>query len=237
MLNAIILTLPFSCPPRRDLPRSGEESEPIIPRGRISNYDTFPKLLRKGVASGRIAKIVVVVVVSLLSFQFLTIWGRSLQLDMWSREVKEHQERLEEWKQEMQAHGQEREEWRREREDQRAEFARERLVFERERQEWQRERMAHKPFWGELEHVSPYCLAYNTMEYKARLWNVPLGGDWLEACQGTSQEIHGRTIEKPERCEDRVSFRVSELDIVSLLSLTVLLILGTERRILGALAC
>ncbi|ETW76243.1 hypothetical protein HETIRDRAFT_163000 [Heterobasidion irregulare TC 32-1] len=54
-----------------------------------------------------------------------------------------------------------------------------------------------------MQRVSPYCLAYNTMEYKARLWNVPLGGDWLQACMGTEQKIHNRTVERPDRCEDR----------------------------------
>ena len=94
----------------------------------------------------------------------------------------------------------------------RSAFARERLLFEherrewdRERQEWERERIAHMPFWGEMQRVSPYCLAYNTMEYKARLWNVPLGGDWLQACMGTAHKIHNRTVERPARCEDRVS--------------------------------
>ncbi|ETW76309.1 hypothetical protein HETIRDRAFT_328004 [Heterobasidion irregulare TC 32-1] len=70
---------------------------------------------------------------------------------------------------------------------------------ERERQQWDHEREAHRPYWDQPVRVSPSCSAYGTMEYKARLWNVPPGSDWYQACIGMVQQIHGRTLEKPDR--------------------------------------
>lgn len=84
-------------------------------------------------------------------------------------------------------------------------WKREMQEHERERQQWDHEREAHRPYWDQPVRVSLSCSAYGTMEYKARLWNVPPGSDWYQACIGMAQQIHGRTLEKPDRCEDLVS--------------------------------
>ena len=77
---------------------------------------------------------------------------------------------------------------------------------ERERPQRDHEREAHRPYWDQPVRVSPSCSAYGTMEYKAQLWDVPLGSDWYQASvHRDGATTHGRTLEKPDRCEDLVS--------------------------------
>lgn len=101
------------------------------------------------------------------------------------------------WQQEREAHAAELKAW----QWARVEHERERLIFEEERAQWERERRTHKPFWGTVSLESPFCLAYNTRRYKARLQNLPLGGNWHQACMAAQVEIHGRMLSTPERCE------------------------------------
>lgn len=78
--------------------------------------------------------------------------------------------------------------------------------WQRLRREWEIEKEAHRPYFEEPVLKDVYCRAYNTREYKARLWNVRLPGEnWLGACMSTEVQIHGRTIRQPNRCADEVS--------------------------------
>ncbi|THH11087.1 hypothetical protein EW146_g8165 [Bondarzewia mesenterica] len=120
----------------------------------------------------------------------------------WDQEQQEHQLERERWQYEHKIHEEERRlelaQWQAEREA----HKREREEYERERQEREHERQLHKPFWDDLQLVSSRCLSYNTREYTARLWNVLLGSDWLSACKSEPIDVHGRTLESPDRCED-----------------------------------
>ena len=126
---------------------------------------------------------------ALVVFVVFTV-GRDLypssECGVWQRAREQHAEEVRIW------------------EIERAEHQREREVFDQERAQWEQERRAHKPFWGQTELESPACLAYNTRRYKARLWNIPLGGDWLKACMSTPIEIRGHTFSAPEHCNSDV---------------------------------
>ncbi|EIM83495.1 uncharacterized protein STEHIDRAFT_160075 [Stereum hirsutum FP-91666 SS1] len=93
----------------------------------------------------------------------------------------------------------ERKQWQHQQEDHKKDEER----WQRLRREWEIEKEAHRPYFEEPVLKDVYCRAYNTREYKARLWNVRLPADnWLEACMSTEVKIHGRTIGQPHRCAD-----------------------------------
>lgn len=149
----------------------------------------------------------------------------ALEVQDWQRELEEHnKERLrfiqetgehgakaKEWQHERQLHVQEVAVWRTERasfekdrgffERDREEWENQRGLFEREREEWENQRRTHKSFWDAAVLDSPFCLAYDTRRYKARLRNVGCGLDPLQACMSTRIEIQGRDFATPERCD------------------------------------
>lgn len=45
-------------------------------------------------------------------------------------------------------------------------------------------------------------------QYNARLWDIPFSLDWHKACSLTPVQIHNKSVEAPDRCDDRVSYRV-----------------------------
>ncbi|KAI0921873.1 hypothetical protein AcW2_006721 [Taiwanofungus camphoratus] len=55
-------------------------------------------------------------------------------------------------------------------------------------------------FWDEPK-PGKQCLAYDMCEYSARLWDVPFGSSWREACESMPFQIHNRTFDKPDHCD------------------------------------
>ncbi|KAH8094515.1 hypothetical protein BXZ70DRAFT_947824 [Cristinia sonorae] len=167
----------------------------------------------------RVLALAVIAFMCFSTIQFVYAQGEiQEERRVWERERREHAAEVKVWNQERADHEREgqvfqraREEWQQERKEhaaevvlwnrERAEHEREGEVFQQAREEWQRERKAHKPFWGTVGLQSPSCLAYNTRRYQAKLRNVPLGADWLQACMSTQVEIQGRTFSAPEKCE------------------------------------
>lgn len=99
----------------------------------------------------------------------------------------------------------ERRQWLHEQEVHKKEEERWQQQWQQQREEWEIEKEAHRPYFEEPVLKDVYCRAYNTREYKARLWNVRLPGEnWMEACMSTEVRIHGRTIGQPNRCVDEV---------------------------------
>jgi len=85
----------------------------------------------------------------------------------------------------------------------RATWARDRDDWERERRE--RESVPHVHPAGahwDIPVPSKECHSYGKREYSARLWDIPSGWTWLEACRVTPIRIDGVLINQPDRCED-----------------------------------
>jgi len=95
----------------------------------------------------------------------------------------------------------------------------ERERHQREHERWDRERKEHEGekrredegrgnthfYWGEIEGA-PHCASFGVREYTARLWNIPVGRDWMSACYNQPIQIHNVTIAKPSSCEDKGLF-------------------------------
>lgn len=113
---------------------------------------------------------------------------------VWEEERQQHHRELEKERKRV-------EDWRRE-DDER--YRRER---EEKKKQEEEERQRLGLYWDRIEE-SPFCASYGTREYTAHLSNLPDGYDGLEGCRQTAVEIHGVTLERPVRCEDRVSARV-----------------------------
>ncbi|KAJ3505091.1 hypothetical protein NLJ89_g7596 [Agrocybe chaxingu] len=47
------------------------------------------------------------------------------------------------------------------------------------------------------------CKSYGTRIYSARLWNIPGGMDWKEACEASPITIKGVVYNTPDECEDK----------------------------------
>lgn len=86
----------------------------------------------------------------------------------------------------------------------------ERASWARDRDNWEHERRQR--------HESPYvypseahwdnpqpgqCHSYGKRQYSARLWDIPYTWGWLEACEVTPVKIHGVSINRTDRCENR----------------------------------
>lgn len=82
-----------------------------------------------------------------------------------------------------------------------------------ERKEWEEERSTYLPYFEDLTLGESYCVAFNTREYAARLWNVRFPGDyrWLETCMSTEVKMNGKTIKSPDRCAERFKVCISLL--------------------------
>lgn len=100
----------------------------------------------------------------------------------------------------------------------RVEYESERLVWDkqramwaRDRDDWEKERQGREGFphvypaeaYWDTPVPSKQCHSYGKREYSARLWGIPSGWDWMEACKVTPVKIDGVMIYQADRCEDK----------------------------------
>ncbi|THH19773.1 hypothetical protein EW146_g1444 [Bondarzewia mesenterica] len=193
-------------------------------------YETMPdgdhhSRDKSGASHGHILKtaLCIALLFSTITFFSYLLDTKAAERARWDQEQQEHQLERERWQYEHKIHEEERRLELAQCQAEREAHKREREEYERERQERERERQLHKPFWDDLQLVSSRCLSYNTREYTARLWNVLLGSDWLSACKSEPIDVHGRTLESPDRCEDWTDkrsfppiFRVAQVMVYTL---------------------
>jgi hypothetical protein len=125
------------------------------------------------------------------------------------------------WELEREAMGEEREAMGEEREamgEERSKFEAEfknwqsqRAEWALQREQWQREKKRYDgsypepapgAFWSKPE-IAEKCHSYGKREYTARIWNVPGGWSWENACKTLPNEFHGITFISPDSCENR----------------------------------
>lgn len=89
-------------------------------------------------------------------------------------------------------------------------WAIDRATWARDRDDWERERSEREPVphdypaeahW-DIAVPSERCHSYGKREYSARLWDIPSGWDWMEACKFTPIDIHGIVVHEADRCDD-----------------------------------
>ncbi|KAF8075267.1 hypothetical protein FPV67DRAFT_625232 [Lyophyllum atratum] len=69
----------------------------------------------------------------------------------------------------------------------------------------QQEREQAKLYWVDVRG-EPHCIANGRKGYSARLANLPMFMDKVEACRATPMKINGITYQTPVTCEDRGIF-------------------------------
>jgi hypothetical protein len=124
----------------------------------------------------------------------------------WERERDHMRTERAEFQTELVLQDRERQMWAAERE----EHVREKRQWDIERWEWEREERLHPgrcpvtpagAHW-DVPTSSPQCHSYGKREYSARLWDIPYGWSWVDACNATPINIHGISIRSPDFCED-----------------------------------
>lgn len=109
-----------------------------------------------------------------------------LRNKIWEQELREHEVLKAQWDTENKRYQEDMIKW-----------EAERKAEEKRRKENERRRLGI--YWD--QPFGHQCVEYGTRPYNARLMNVPPGFDGLEACGEMPIVFHGRTIEKPLRCE------------------------------------
>ncbi len=66
--------------------------------------------------------------------------------------------------------------------------------------EWDVDDAACKANWGDLAKNS--CVTNTHRQYSARLWNIPSGQSWQDACNSAPNTVAGTYFAKPTRCKD-----------------------------------
>lgn len=99
--------------------------------------------------------------------------------DEWALENEQHQEERTKWEHWVSARDSEKQKWDEEQAEKRSQIE-----------------------WQGLQRRS--CARYETRDYTATLFHVPLGLNAMEECRGKALQINGRDL-LPSRCEDEVS--------------------------------
>lgn len=145
-----------------------------------------------------------------------------LEKERWELDKVRHQDEVNVWERERRERKEEREKYARDKEEWERQQREEREAYEREKEEWARQRREEENHRKEMEWKrkgahwsepsgSTKCIAYGTRAYTAKLLNLPMDLDPIQACLDMPVKFHGHWLESPAQCEIKVSHCHSHL--------------------------